>query len=81
MIAVDRYNALYTSSEYGQTISVHKRRLIPAAELRLATALRVLERQGPALGLHVAAPARHDRISQRIAVSAWASAYQLFPCL
>ena len=70
MIAVDRYNALYTDSEYGQTVSVHKRLLIPAAELRLARVMRVLERRPPALGLHVAAPARHDRISQRIAVSA-----------
>ena len=71
MIAVDRYNALYTVSQYGQTMSVHKRRLVPASELRLARALRVLERPAPALGLHVAAPARHDRISQRSAVSAW----------
>ena len=77
MIAVDRYNALYTESQYGQTLSVHKRRLVPASELRLARAMRVLERPPPALGLHVAAPARHDRISQRIAVSAWASAHQI----
>lgn len=68
LIAVDRYNALSIDSEYGQTISDKARRLIPAAELRLAKAMRVLEREPMANGIHLAAPARHDRISQRVPV-------------
>ena len=68
MVAVDRYNALHTESFYGQTINDHKRRMIPAAELRLACAMRVLEREPPPNGVHLAAPARHDRISQRTPV-------------
>ena len=68
LIAVDRYNALYIDSEYGQTINEKKRRLIPAAELRLATAMRVLEREPMSNGIHLAVPARHDRISQRVPV-------------
>ena len=68
LIAVDRYNALHIDSEYGQTINDKKRRLIPAAELRLAKAMRVLEREPMANGIHLAAPARHDRISQRVPV-------------
>lgn len=68
MIAVDRYNALYTESAYGQTINDKKRRMIPAGELRLAAAMRVLERPPMAKGIHIGAPARHDRISQRTPV-------------
>lgn len=68
LIAVDRYNALFIESEYGQTISDKARRRIPAAELRLAKAMRLLEREPMANGIHLAAPARHDRISQRVPV-------------
>ena len=68
MVVVDRYNALHTESFYGQTINDHKRLMIPAAELRLARAMRILERDPPPNGVHLAAPARHDRISQRTPV-------------
>ena len=58
LIAVDRYNALHINSEYGQTINENSRRLIPASQLRLARAMRILEREPPANGVHIAAPCK-----------------------
>ncbi len=69
MLAVDRYNALYAPSDYGQSVGEHKRRMLGAGELRLAAGLRVLEHTAPLKGVCIGALARHDRISRRTPVS------------
>lgn len=69
MLAVDRYNALYAPSGYGQSEGEHKRRMLGSEELRLARCMRVLEYSAPLKGVSIAALARHDRISQRTPVS------------
>jgi hypothetical protein len=75
MLAVDRYNALYAPSEYGQTVGEHNRRMLGAEELRLARGLRVMEHTAPLKGVSIAAMARHDRIHRNTPVS-----FHCFPC-
>ncbi len=69
LLAVDRYNALYAPSGYGQAEGDHKRRILGSDELRLARCMRVLEYAAPLKGVSIAALARHDGISQRTPVS------------
>ncbi|CAL8465449.1 g4985 [Coccomyxa elongata] len=80
MLAVDRYNALYAPSGYGQAEGDHKRRILGSEELRLARCMRVLEYSAPLKGVSIAALARHDRISQRTPtpLPAWVSPTEVY---
>ena len=68
LLAVDRYNALYAPSEYGQTVGELGRRLLDPGELRLARALRLTEHSAPKNGASLVAMARNDRVSFRVPV-------------
>ena len=68
LLAVDRYNALYAPSEYGQTVGELGRRLLDPGELRLARALRLTEHPAPRNGASLVAMARNDRVSFRVPV-------------
>ncbi|KAK9903455.1 hypothetical protein WJX75_006121 [Coccomyxa subellipsoidea] len=80
MLAVDRYNALYAPSEYGQTVGEHNRRMLGAEELRLARGLRVMEHTAPLKGVSIAAMARHDRIHRNtpIPLHPWVSPTEVY---
>lgn len=80
MLAVDRYNALYAPSHYGQTVGEHQRRMLQPSELRLACGLRLLESAAPSNGVSIAAMARSDGVSRKIPVSHFSllSLYALF---
>ena len=55
VFAVDNYQALHSPSTYGEKRTAHSRRRLDPGELRVASAMRVLDGPPPAWGVDVAA--------------------------
>lgn len=55
LFAVDNYQALHSPSTYGEKRTAHSRRRLDPGELRVASAMRVLDGPPPAWGADVAA--------------------------
>lgn len=53
MIAVDEYNVLYSHANYHEWVNEVYRRQLQPHELRLASALRILEQQVTLLGANL----------------------------
>lgn len=68
MIAVDDYNVLYSHANYHEWMNeVHRRQLQPH-ELRLVSALRILEQEAPKNGMFVGAACHGGPVSPKLQV-------------
>ncbi|DBA84532.1 hypothetical protein WJX77_012040 [Trebouxia sp. C0004] len=68
MIAVDDYNVLYSHANYHEWMNeVHRRQLQPH-ELRLVSALRILEQEAPKNGMFVGAACHGGQVSPKLQV-------------
>jgi hypothetical protein len=67
-IAVDNYQALYCPTEYGEWTTQHKRRVMQPQELRVASAMRILEQDDPADGVFLCASTRAGDYSKKMRV-------------
>jgi len=68
MVALDDYNALYSHTGYYEAVTFKKRRMIKPGELRLASALRMLEHEPITNGVCIAAPTYSSALSPKLQI-------------
>ena len=74
-IAIDNYQALYVPTEYGEWLSPTKRRALEPDELRVASAMKVLEQDPLGDGVVLCAAQRSSSFSPRMRVSIMGSTF------
>ena len=79
-IAIDNYQALYQPTEYGEWMSQHYRRVLDPSELRVASAMRLLEQEPLENGVVVCASSRGGQFSPKLKVKSTARQSTLNSC-